>query len=93
MPNHLFQSTLFAGLAALFALALRNNAARARYWIWLAASLKFLVPFSLLTSLGSWVAPARVVPAAPLIAFSGGQASGLPLDRPEACPTVRLGFS
>ena len=51
--NHLWQSTLFAVAAGLLTLALRKNHARARYWLWLAASLKFLVPFSLLTSLGS----------------------------------------
>jgi bla regulator protein BlaR1 len=51
--NHLWQSTLFAIAAGLLTLALRKNHARARYWLWLAASLKFLVPFSLLTALGS----------------------------------------
>src|SRR5271170_7466633 len=50
--NHLWQSTLFAGLAALVALALRKNHARVRYQLWLAASLKFLIPFSLLIRLG-----------------------------------------
>ena len=50
--NHLWQSTVFAAVAALLALGLRKNHARARYWLWLAASCKFLVPFSLLVSLG-----------------------------------------
>ena len=54
--NHLWQSTLFAVAAGLLTLALRKNHARTRYWLWLAASLKFLVPFSLLTSLGSRMA-------------------------------------
>src|ERR1035437_6450120 len=44
--NHLWQSTGFAAVAVLLALALRANHARARYWLWLAASVKFLVPFS-----------------------------------------------
>jgi bla regulator protein blaR1 len=57
--NHLWQSTLFAVAAGLLTLALRKNHARARYWLWLAASLKFLVPFSLLTSLGSRMAWSR----------------------------------
>lgn len=59
--NHLWQSTLFAAVAGLLTLALRKNHARVRYWLWLVASLKFLVPFSLLTSLGSrmaWRGPA-----------------------------------
>jgi bla regulator protein blaR1 len=51
--DHLWQSTLFVVVALLLTLALRNNAARVRYWVWLAASIKFLIPFSLLTMLGS----------------------------------------
>jgi uncharacterized protein (TIGR03435 family) len=54
--NHLWQSTLFAVAAGVLTLTLRKNHARARYWLWLAASLKFLVPFSLLTNLGSRMA-------------------------------------
>ncbi len=50
--NHLWQSTLFAGGAALLTLALRRNHARVRYGVWLAASCKFLLPFSLLIALG-----------------------------------------
>ena len=33
-------------------LLLRNNHARTRYWIWLTASLKFLIPFSLFVEIG-----------------------------------------
>ncbi len=51
--NHLWQSTFFVGMAALLALLLRKNQARIRYWLWMAASAKFLIPFSLLVSLGS----------------------------------------
>ncbi|HET8825307.1 MAG TPA: M56 family metallopeptidase [Terriglobales bacterium] len=53
LANHLWQSTLFAAAAALLTLALRKNSARVRYAIWLMASLKFLVPFSLLVAAGS----------------------------------------
>ncbi len=53
--NHLWQSTLFAIVAGLLTLVLRQNQARARYWIWLAASLKFLIPFSLLVGVGTHV--------------------------------------
>src|ERR1044071_2789406 len=55
--DHLWQSTVFAGAAGLLTLFLRKNSARLRYSIWLAGSLKFLVPFSLLVALGgvfSW---------------------------------------
>jgi bla regulator protein blaR1 len=50
--EHLWQSTWFALAAALVTRALRNNAARIRYGVWFAASVKFLVPFSLLLGLG-----------------------------------------
>lgn len=65
LENHLWQSTAFAAAAWLVTLALRKNQARARYWAWLAASLKFLVPFSLLFAMGGYLRPARVVVAAP----------------------------
>ncbi len=53
LGDHLWQSTLFAVVAGLLTLILRNNHARARYWLWLAASMKFLIPFSLLVAMGS----------------------------------------
>ena len=59
VANHLWQSTAFALAAGVLALLLRRNQARARYWLWLAASIKFLVPFSLLMALGSFLAPPR----------------------------------
>lgn len=53
LTNHLWQSTIFALAAALLTLAFRKNRAQIRYALWLAASLKFLVPFVLLIELGS----------------------------------------
>jgi hypothetical protein len=58
--NHLWQSTFFAAAAWLLALALRENRAHVRFWLWFAASCKFLVPFSVLVTIGSqfeWRAP------------------------------------
>ena len=52
LGNHLWQSTVFAGAMWLLALTLRRNRAAVRYWLWLAASVKFLLPFSLLVSTG-----------------------------------------
>ena len=57
--NHLWQSTLFAVVAAILTLALRKNHARVRYRLWLTASVKFLIPFSLLISLGGHLASPR----------------------------------
>lgn len=53
--RHLWQSTAFVGVAVLLALVLRGNQARTRYWIWMAASAKFLIPFSMLVTLGSYL--------------------------------------
>lgn len=53
--NHLWQSSCFALLAGLLAFVLRKNSPRVRYWVWLSASLKFLLPFALLVSLGGLV--------------------------------------
>ena len=56
--THLWQSTVFAGLAWLLTIALRNYPARIRFSVWMAASIKFLVPFAFLTELGSrWALP------------------------------------
>lgn len=53
VANHLWQSTICAGAAWLLTLTLRRNRAAVRYSIWLAASAKFLIPFSLLISAGN----------------------------------------
>ena len=68
---HLWQSTLVISIVWLVTLALRGNRPRVRYWLWTAASLKFLVPFSWLVALGSrfeWrSAPAIAKPAATFV--------------------------
>lgn len=53
LANHLWQSTIFVAVVCLLALALKTNRAAVRYWLWFAASVKFLLPFSLLVTLGS----------------------------------------
>jgi uncharacterized protein (TIGR03435 family) len=59
LANHLWQSTLVAGVVGLLTLTLRRNHARARYGLWLVASMKFLLPFSLLMILGGQLASLR----------------------------------
>ena len=66
--DHLWQSTLFAGGAGLVTLLLRRNAARARFWLWFAASMKFLVPFAALSALGAALLPRPVAPMLPGLA-------------------------
>lgn len=54
--NHLWQSTLVAGFAWLLcSTLLRANSPGVRFGVWLAASLKFLIPFAALVDLGSWL--------------------------------------
>jgi beta-lactamase regulating signal transducer with metallopeptidase domain len=52
LVNHLWQSTLFALGAGLLTLTLRRNGAGVRHGLWLAASVKFLIPFALLAAAG-----------------------------------------
>jgi bla regulator protein BlaR1 len=69
--THLWQSTLFVLVVWLVTTGLRQNRARVRCWLWVAASVKFLVPLSLLVGLGArfeWrTAPAIAQPAAAFV--------------------------
>jgi bla regulator protein blaR1 len=71
LVSHLWQSTWFGAVAWLATLALRQHGARLRCWLWTAASVKFLVPFSWLVGIGAkfeWRAgPAAVRPAAAFV--------------------------
>jgi bla regulator protein blaR1 len=77
IANHLWQSTLFAAVAGMLALSLRNNHARVRHWLWMAASVKFLVPFSLIVAFGAYVgssiAPRTAAPRIPAVAVEIAQ--------------------
>jgi uncharacterized protein (TIGR03435 family) len=50
--NHLWHSTIFTCVVALLTLMLRRNRAALRHGLWMTASIKFLVPFSLLIGIG-----------------------------------------
>jgi bla regulator protein BlaR1 len=62
--NHLWQSTAFAAAVAVVTVILRRHSPRLRYWLWLAASAKFLIPFSLLVTTGARV---RLPPYTPTL--------------------------
>lgn len=64
LGNHLWQSTAFALTVRAVTFSLRSNRAAVRSALWLAASVKFLIPFSLLIGLGS------LVPKTQAVAFS-----------------------
>jgi bla regulator protein blaR1 len=81
--NHLWQSTAFAAVAWGVTLLLRKNQARIRYGIWLAASVKFLLPFSLLIGLGGMLPrPQRPVVTMPV--YSAVDEVGLPFSEVES---------
>lgn len=63
--DHLWQSTLFCGGVWLVALALRGHRASVRHGLWMAAGIKFLVPFAFLFTLGTWFGFATPVDATP----------------------------
>jgi uncharacterized protein (TIGR03435 family) len=52
LMEHLWQSTLVCAALWILSLMLRENAARIRFQLWTLASLKFLLPFSLLIAAG-----------------------------------------
>src|SRR5437016_9262951 len=87
LGDHLWQSTLFAVVAGLLTLILRKNRARARYWLWLAASAKFLIPFSLLIGIGSHLPWARGSAGTQTGFYSAMEEFSQPFTRP-AMPVV-----
>jgi bla regulator protein BlaR1 len=77
--DHLWQSTLFCGVIWLITLALRANRAALRHVLWMAASIKFLVPFAALYTLGA---------LAGLPAATGGQPVFLSSAAAAAAPVI-----
>jgi bla regulator protein blaR1 len=84
LANHLWQSTVFAALIGLVALACRRNQASLRHALWLAASIKFLIPFAPLVALGAQLAPATLERLAPPAALAVAIDSA---SQPFATPT------
>jgi beta-lactamase regulating signal transducer with metallopeptidase domain len=90
--NHLWQSTLFCVGAWLITLALRNNSAALRHSIWMLASLKFLVPFSLLFYAGSFIGlPAARSADIPPLVLEGALQSASVLVSPGALRAADTG--
>jgi beta-lactamase regulating signal transducer with metallopeptidase domain len=75
LMDHLWQSTLFAICAWSLTLVLRKNGAYLRHAVWLAASIKFLIPFSLMTMLGQQMKPYVGVENAHAFAFGANDVS------------------
>jgi len=89
VANHLWQSTLFAVAMWVLTLLLRKNQAQARYWLWMAASLKFLLPFSLLIVFGNRLAT-KVFETQPTIVTGGLNTRLKTVPLSLSIPTGRL---
>jgi bla regulator protein blaR1 len=76
VADHLWQSTLVVAAVALLALVLRRNRAEVRHALWMAASIKFLIPFAALMALGQqleWREAPRVDPTVSVVIDSVGR--------------------
>jgi bla regulator protein blaR1 len=94
LADHLWQSTLVAAVVAVLTLGLRRNRAQVRHALWLAASLKFLLPFAALVALGQQIEwPRAATSAQPVLTIvdSVGQpfSSATPSTQPPAATPAR----
>jgi beta-lactamase regulating signal transducer with metallopeptidase domain len=91
--DHLWQSTLVAVFVWFLTLLFRKNRASIRYGLWLAASLKFLLPFSLLAMLGR-TAFVHEVPAGSIAVLARIRPVAMPFSAvaqaPDHLPWLRL---
>ena len=89
--DHLWQSTLVAVVVIILTLLFRNNSARVRHALWLTASLKFLLPFSLLAALGR-MAFVQPVPAQSFAVLTRMRPVAMPFSAvaPEHLPWFTL---
>ena len=80
--NHLWQSTVFAFAVGLLTIAFRKNQARVRYWLWFGASVKFVIPFSILMMLGSLLPGASIIQtiATPMLSLTTADIIQPPLE-------------
>ena len=92
IANHVWQSTVFAAGIALLTLAFRRNRAHVRYWLWLAASVKFLIPFAALFWIGTQIELVPVERSGQAIVGILDNVALIRLDRPvEKVRGPRLG--
>ena len=83
---HLVESTLFAVAVWLVTLALHRNRARTRHTLWMAASLKFVIPFSLVVFCGSLMRRHPAPVASPQMRFVMVE-TAVPMSSPAAIPS------
>jgi beta-lactamase regulating signal transducer with metallopeptidase domain len=81
IADHLWQSTLVVGCVAALALALKRNRAELRHALWMAASIKFLIPFAVLMAIGQqldWRVAPSVQPQVSVVVDAVGRPFSLP---------------
>jgi bla regulator protein BlaR1 len=89
--NHLWQSTLFAAAVAGVASAFRKYDARMRFGLWMAASLKFLIPFAWLIALGNRLAQIHPSTGSPAGIYAVVEQVGQPFHQ-AVQPTDPAGY-
>lgn len=93
LANHLWQSSLWVAATWALTLMLRRNRAAVRYWLWLAASVKFLIPLSFLVSLGrqlSWTPASRIAhPHLSMVMNELSRPFPVPVSVSAAVPVLR----
>src|SRR5262245_37148300 len=91
LADHLWQSTLVAALVAALTLALRRNRAQVRHALWLAASLKFLIPFAALVALGAQIEwPHTAASAQPVLTIVGSVSQPFSSSASDARPATAV---
>src|SRR5438876_5220250 len=82
--DHLWQSTFCAALVWAVTRGLGRQPARVRHALWQAASLKFVVPFSALLSLGALVHTPVTLPARAVAVRAAAARVGTPFSAAAA---------
>ena len=83
VADHLWQSTLVAAAVAILALVSRRNRAEVRHALWMAASIKFLIPFAALMALGQqleWRGAPSVDPTVSVVIDTVGRPFSAPVN-------------
>lgn len=90
--DHLWQSSFVALCAWMLAVYLRNHSAQVRFRVWFCASLKFLVPYSLLAMAGDQLKTFAMFQGVPSLAALGSDSLAGAFVVPAARATAVASF-
>jgi bla regulator protein blaR1 len=92
LADHLWQSTLVAAFVGALTPALKRNRAQVRHALWLAASLKFLLPFAALVALGQQIEwPQATASAQPVLTIVDSVGQPFSSSATNNQPTTAIG--